>query len=184
MSNRLVLPILTARLLLRDFRADDYEAIYAYAADSEVTRLMFYGPRDEADTREYLARMLASHASSPRLIWELAVVDRADGRLVGACDLTLDNDREADLGYIFGREVWGRGYASEAATAMVRAGFEYLRLERIYGICEISHVASGRVLEKAGLRRVQTVRRYREAKGRCWDVCIYQVLRAEWDAAR
>ena len=180
MSNGLALPILTARLLLRDFRTDDYEAIYAYAADCEVTRLMFYGPRDEADTREYLARMLASQASSPRLAWELAVVDRAQGRLVGACDLTLDNDREADLGYIFGRDVWGRGYASEAAAAMVRAGFEHLRLERIYGICEITHAASGRVLEKAGLRRIQTVRRYREAKGRWWDVYMYEILRSDW----
>ena len=135
MSPRLTLPIRTERLLLRDFASDDYEAIYAFASDPEATRQMFYGPRDEADTREYLARMLASQAESPRLTWELAVVDRARDRLVGACDLTLDNEREADLGYIFGREAWGRGYATEAATAMVQAGFEQLRLTRIYGVC-------------------------------------------------
>jgi RimJ/RimL family protein N-acetyltransferase len=171
----------TQRLLLRDFRSDDYEAIYSYAADPEVTRQMFYGPRDGADTREYLARVLTSQTESPRLRWELAVVDLACGQLVGACDLTLDNEREADLGYIFRRQAWGRGYATEAARAMVHAGFQQLLLERIYGVCEVSHAASRGVLAKAGLRWVQTVSRYREAKGRWWDVHVYEVRRADWD---
>jgi len=98
MRLRLTLPIRTERLLLRDFASDDYAAIYAFASDPEVTGRMFYGPRDEADTREYLARMLASQAESPRVTWELAVVDRTRDRLVGACDLTLDDEQEADLG--------------------------------------------------------------------------------------
>lgn len=180
MRHRLTLPIGTERLLLRDFRSDDYEAIYAYASDSEVARQMFYGPRDEADTRGYLARMLGSQEERPRMTWELAVVDRAQDRLVGACDLTLDDEREADLGYILGREAWGRGYATEAARAMVRAGFEQLELERIYGICEVSHAASSRVLEKAGLRWVRTAPQYYEAKGRWWDMHVYEILRADW----
>jgi RimJ/RimL family protein N-acetyltransferase len=57
MSPRLTLPIRTARLLLRDFASDDYEAIYAFASDPEVTGRMFYGSRDEADTREHLAHL-------------------------------------------------------------------------------------------------------------------------------
>jgi RimJ/RimL family protein N-acetyltransferase len=100
--------------------------------------------------------------------------------LVGACDLTLDNDEEADLGYVFGHQVWGRGYATEAAGAMVRAGFEQLGLKRIYGICEVTHRASSRVLEKVGLRWARTARRYRNAKGRWWDMDIYEIWRDDW----
>jgi RimJ/RimL family protein N-acetyltransferase len=118
-----VIPLGTARLTLRDFVPRDFDAIHAYASDPEVTRFMFHGPRSVEDTRDYLDRMLASQKKDPRMIWELAVVATASDRLVGACDLTCENEREADLGFIFCREVWGRGYATEAARAMVRAGF-------------------------------------------------------------
>jgi RimJ/RimL family protein N-acetyltransferase len=63
---------------------------------------------------------------------------------------------------------------------MVRAGFEQLGLERIYGVCEFSHAAPSRVLEKAGFRWAQTVPRYYEAKGRWWAMHIYEIRRAEW----
>jgi hypothetical protein len=89
---------------------------------------MFYGPRTVADTHAYLERMLASQREEPRLIWELGAVVTADDRLVGACDLTLDSPQEADLGFIFSQEVWGMGYATEAARLLVCVGFEQLGL--------------------------------------------------------
>ena len=51
MENQLTFPLETKRLHLREFIAEDFEAIYAYASDPEVTKHMFYGPRDAADTR-------------------------------------------------------------------------------------------------------------------------------------
>jgi ribosomal-protein-alanine N-acetyltransferase len=178
--NRLALPIRTPRLVLRDFVADDYAVILSYASDPEVTRFMFYGPRDEADTRVYLQRMLKSQVETPRRVWELAVVESDSGVVIGACDLTLENEREADLGYILGRAWWGQGYASEAASAMVRAGFEELGVERIFALCDVGHTASQRVMEKAGLKRMAVVRAAREAKGRSWDMWRYERLRHDW----
>ena len=122
------LSLLTERLVLRDFRPEDFGAVHAYASDPEVARRVFWGPREEAGTKEYLARMLASQREEPRVVWELAVVRRADGLLLGACDLTLEDERVADLGYVLGRESWGQGYATEAARRMVRAGFRELGL--------------------------------------------------------
>jgi RimJ/RimL family protein N-acetyltransferase len=58
------LPLRTARLTLRDFQANDVDAIHAYASDPEVTRFMFYGPRTVAETHAYLERMLASSGSN------------------------------------------------------------------------------------------------------------------------
>jgi RimJ/RimL family protein N-acetyltransferase len=176
----LALPIVTPRLALRDFVAGDLEAVLAYASDPEATRLMFYGPRDGEATRAYLAQMLATQGERPRLTWELAVVERAGERVIGSCDLTLSNEREGDLGYIFARPSWGRGFATEAARAMVRAGFEQLRLERIFAMCDVSHDASRRVLEKAGLRSKGVVSGARQAKGRSWDMWLYELLREEW----
>jgi ribosomal-protein-alanine N-acetyltransferase len=180
MAPSLDLPLYTPRLRLRDFLPTDLQAIRAYASDPEVTRFMFYGPRDDADTMAYLQRMLQSQVEHPRRTWELAVIRRIDDRLIGACDVTLDNAHAGDLGYIFAREAWGQGYGSEAARAMVKAGFAQLQLERIFATCAVAHGASARVLEKAGLRRRTVLHRYKEAKGRWWDIWLYDVTRADW----
>jgi RimJ/RimL family protein N-acetyltransferase len=141
---------------------------------------MFYGPKDEADTRDYIQRMLDSQVERPRLIWELAIVRRADSRLIGACDLTLENKDEADLGYILARDVWGQGYATEATREMVCAGFEQLNLKRIFAMCEVNNISSARVLEKAGLHRRTILPNYKEAKGRWWDMYLYAITSSEW----
>jgi [ribosomal protein S5]-alanine N-acetyltransferase len=180
--NGLDLPMRTARLEMRDFRPDDSDAVFAYASDPEVTRHMFYEPRDEAETREYLRRMLAIQAEQPRRAWEVAIIRRADGRLIGACDLTLEGDAEGDLGYILARQVWGQGFATEAAAALVREGFTTLGLRRIFATCEIGNLGSMRVLEKAGLRHARILQRCKEAKGRWWDMHLYELRREEWRA--
>jgi RimJ/RimL family protein N-acetyltransferase len=176
----LTLPIETRRLLLRDFDDGDFAAVHAYASDPEVTRFMFYGPRDEAETREYLREMRRSRGRRPRTAFELAIVRRDDARLIGACDLTLEPRREADLGFILALDAWGFGYASEAALALLDAGFAELGLTRIFATCDVANLASARVLERIGLRRRGILRRHREAKGRWWDMLLFDSTALEW----
>jgi RimJ/RimL family protein N-acetyltransferase len=71
MNRTLSLPLQTMRLTLRDFHASDFDAVFAYASDPEVTHFMFYGPRDQAETQAYLQRMLQSQTEVPRRTWEL-----------------------------------------------------------------------------------------------------------------
>ena len=183
MARCLALPLVTARLVLRDFRADDRDAIHAYASDPEVTRYMFYGPRTVSETHWHLGQLLATQIATPRMTWELALVPQGQDRPIGACDLTLENEREGDLGYILGRESWGHGFATEVAMALVEAGFEQLGLTRIFAICDVNHAASAHVLEKAGLTRTGVLKRYREAKGRWRDMYRYEILGGDWLAA-
>src|SRR4051794_28588908 len=117
------LPITTERLILRDFLPSDWEAVHAYRSEIEVARHMFWVPNDEAGSRWYLNCVIAEQPKAPRMTWELAIVRRADNRLIGACDLTLETTLIADLGYSLARDAWGQGYAFEAARAMVVAGF-------------------------------------------------------------
>lgn len=141
---------------------------------------MFHGVRTAADTKDYLQRMIDSQRQQPRLIWELAVVETASGRLIGACDLTCDDPRQGDLGFIFSKGAWGRGYATEAARAMVRAGFDELGLTRIYATCDVANAASARVLENARLRRVAMLERHRQVGATWWTSFLYEVLRDDW----
>jgi RimJ/RimL family protein N-acetyltransferase len=90
--------------------------------------------------------------------------------------ITCENAIEGDLGFIFSKDVWGMGYATEAARAMVRAGFEELGLTRIFATCDVANGASARVLEKAGLARVATLDRHRYARGKWWTSFRYEIV--------
>lgn len=176
----MILPIRTARLRLRDFVADDFDAVRAYASNADVTRFMFYGPRSEAETRAYLDRVIAAQTAAPRTLWELAIVRDADDRLIGACDLTFERPAEADLGFILAREAWGYGYATEAARALVRAAFDQLSASRVFATCDVANRASAHVLEKAGFRREGLLERHAFAKGVWWTSFLYAITREHW----
>lgn len=83
-------------------------------------------------------------------VWE-----RASGELVGDCTLFFADEHGAwELAYAFRRDRWGRGYATEAALACVRHGFEEKGLKRIVADVDPANAASVRVLEKCGFERV------------------------------
>ncbi len=75
-------------------------------------------------------------------------------------------DRQGEIGYIFNPDQHGRGYATEAANAMLRYGFEELGLHRIHARCDLRNSASWRVMERLGMRREAHFRRARDGQGR------------------
>jgi RimJ/RimL family protein N-acetyltransferase len=149
-------PIETERLLLRPFTADDAEALHSIWGDPAAARFGGDWPRPEtvADTLGYLEPILDGQAERGYALW--AVVEQATGRLIGDCGLFPADGvgPEVELAYGLAPDVWGRGYATEAAAACVRAGFEQLRLERIVADVDPANAASMRVLEKAGFAPV------------------------------
>lgn len=176
------LPILTPRLALRDFVATDVDAVHAYASDPAVAEHMFHAPWTREHAAAYIENLQASQQAVPRRLWELAIVERASGALVGSVDLTPEGEHEADIGYVLAQPAWGRGYATEAAAALLEAGFARLRLRRVLAVCAVENVASRHVLEKIGLRHVDTVQGFRHAKGRDFDVHRFEVRRDDWRA--
>jgi ribosomal-protein-alanine N-acetyltransferase len=142
----------TPRLLLRPWTLDDAEAAFAFYSDLEVMRFLSgVAHQNIEETRNVIAtRGMAHHALHGFSLW--ATVEKETGRLVGSCGLKfLDGGMDIEVGYHFARAVWGRGYATEGATASVRYGFERLCLRRIVGVVNPANVASQHVLEKAGL---------------------------------
>ena len=181
---KLTLPIRTARLNLREFIATDFAAVHAYSADPRVTRYLFFGPRDEESTADYLEELLASQREQPRTRFELAVEETASGKLIGACDLSLIESNVVDLGYMLSAEQWGKGYATEIALALVDAAFFELRAQRVISTVDVNNGASIRVLEKIGMRWEAVYRKHRRAKNRWWDCHLFTLPREVWEAAR
>jgi RimJ/RimL family protein N-acetyltransferase len=183
MMRSLRLPILTERLSLREFVKDDFKAMHAFSSDPRVTRYLFFGPRDEEGTAHYLDGLLASQLELPRTRFELAVVEGASGRLIGACDLSLIERDVVDLGYMLGHPDWGKGYATEIALALADAAFFDLRADRVISTVDVNNQASMRVLEKVGMRWEAVYRKHRRAKNRWWDCHLYTLPRSVWEAS-
>jgi RimJ/RimL family protein N-acetyltransferase len=179
MSERL--PLLSERLKLRDFREDDVDAVHSWASDPEVVRFMSWGPNTRELTREFLQRKFAERTGDPRRTWDLAVVRRDTGQVIGSVGLRLDEQRQqAALGYCYHQDAWGHGFATEAAREMLRFGFEELGLHRIHASADTRNGASIRVLDKLGMRQEGRLREHVMMRGEWRDSYLYAVLRSEW----
>jgi RimJ/RimL family protein N-acetyltransferase len=98
-------------------------------------------------------------------------------------DTTLNIERrfnQAELGYWIGKPFWNRGYATEAAIAVIRFGFASLDLNRIASRHFSRNPASGRVMQKAGLRHEGTARQSMIKWGKYEDLQLYAILREDW----
>ena len=145
----------TEHLIMRDFREDDWPMLAAYWTDPRYQRFYPVNERQEETVRTLVASFVAAQAEQPRRKWQLALVMRDDGRLIGNCGIRVNDPelREANIGYELSPDYWGQGYASEAAQALVAWGFAQRDVRRIVANCRADNVASIRVLEKAGLRQ-------------------------------
>lgn len=148
--------LLTERLRLREFVAEDHEAVHRYASDPEVTRYTDWGPNDFNTTEVFLAEAQASASHVPRTRFALAIVRRDLNELIGSVELQITSREDGCgvLGYVLGRRSWGQGYATEAAAGMLRYGFDELRLRSISATCDPDNAASAAVLKKIGMHQV------------------------------
>jgi len=131
----------TERLLIRPLAAGDRAEMLAQWSDPQNERV----PLDASPEQ-----VLKWVEGVPWGVWE-----RETGELVGDCSLHFDTGfGEWELSYGFRRDRWGQGYATEAAHACVRYGFETMGIEKIVADVEPARAQSMRVLEKCGFARV------------------------------
>ena len=149
----------TVRLIIRPLEAKDAKALARMWTDPEVTRHMG-GPRIFEEVRNNLLAD-AGQPTPPRFdLWPL--VEKATGRVVGHCgllDKDVDGHREIELVYVLAKDVWGQGYATEAAIALRDYAFKDLGLLRLIALIEPENAASARVAEKVGFRFEQATMR-------------------------
>ena len=163
----------------------DFQAVHAYSSDPRVTRYLFFGPRDEDSTAEYLEGLLASQRERPRTRFELAVEEIAIGARDRRVRPVVHRAQCGRLGLHAGQpSSWGKGYATEIALALIDAAFFDLRAERVISTVDVNNSASIRVLEKIGMRWEAVYRKHRRAKNRWWDCHLFTLPREVWEASR
>lgn len=178
------IPVLeTERLRLRPFTLDDEAEVFALVSHPEVARFVrFEAHRTPAETRAFLQSAQQHYHRSDPFSW--AIVRREDERVIGSCGFVSQagERQSAEIGYWLGKPYWGKGYAAEAARALVRFGFEQMNLERVEAKCFVENRAGQRVIEKLGMR-FEGTDRSEMIKGEYPELRLYAVARQDWDSA-
>ena len=172
----------TQRLILRDFIESDWEAVLAYQQDPLYLRYNEWTSRTADNVRAFVQMFLDHQKQEPRIKFQFAVTLKGTGQLIGNCGIRRDSAEahEADIGYELDPRFWGKGYATEAAWAVLGFGFTQMNLHRVTAWCVADNTASAHVLEKLGMRQEGRFREHQYFKGRWWDTLLYAILYEEW----
>lgn len=177
-------PVLaTPRLRLRPFTAADAADVQRLAGDPGIsaTTLHIPHPYERAMAVEWISTHAKKYADGTHVIY--AVTSTGGGRLLGAVGLTIDRrNRRAEMGYWIGREYWNRGYATEAAGAVLRYAFGTLGMNKIFAHHMTRNPASGRVLKNLGMKHEGCLRQHVVKSGVPEDIDVYAMVREEYDA--
>lgn len=180
---------LTERLILREFVPEDWAQVLAYQSDPRYLRFYAWTTRTPKEVQTFVQMFVAQQREAPRSKFQLAVTLKDTHDLIGNCGVRLTDTslgggdtREAEIGYEFAPDFWGKGYATEATQAMAAFAFDTLKIHRLSAHCIAENTASARVLEKLGMKREGRLREKEHFKGRYWDTLLYAILESEWRA--
>ncbi|PRY04591.1 GNAT family N-acetyltransferase [Paraburkholderia sp. BL25I1N1] len=150
----------TARMILRQPTSSDVGALFRIYGDPLTNEFNPAGPmRSLADAETTMARWLDHWIKNGFGTWAIAWAARPS-EVVGFGGLSyrpFGDEVKVNLGYRLGVEAWGRGLATELATAAIKLGFQTPHLQEIFALVRSNHVASRNVLEKAGLTQFGTL---------------------------
>lgn len=169
----------TERLLLRKLSMDDlYDYYERIGSDGEVSRYMLWEPhQDIGETLETFEKSLAAYDEGHYYRW--VAQRKEDGELLGTMSLVRvsEADSSCSFAYMFAKEFWGQGYATEAMTAVVRFAMEKLEIEKITADHFAGNVASGKVMRKLGMTYTGTVKDKYEKHGHKVDAECYELVK-------
>lgn len=163
----------TERLVLRELSEADFPGVSRVFQDREATR--FYDRVfTEEEIRQWFDIQFRSYREQGFGIW--AVVQKISGKMIGHAGISVrhhDGSVIYEIGYMFEKEYWGNGYATEAAMACRDMAFDVFGLERVCSIIRFNNMASRAVARKNGMRIAEMI--YRVTAGKVVPHYIYSM---------
>jgi ribosomal-protein-alanine N-acetyltransferase len=173
--------IRTERLTLRPFRYEDARDVQRLAGSKAIadTTARVPHPYEDGMAEDWIKTHKLLFKRQKAVIYAITRTDT--GSLVGAIGLELHMaNKRAEIGYWIGRRYWNRGYATEAAEALLMYGFTELGLNRIYAHHFRRNPSSGRVMQKIGMKREGLLRKHFKKGKQYEDLVFYGILREEF----
>ncbi len=171
----------TDRLLLRQIRPGDAEALFAILSDQQVTEFYGHEPHQSlADTQELIRQIQAHYARREALRWGITL--QGEDRLIGSCSLHHFDQgfHRAETGYELDRAFWGKGIMTEALSAILTYGFTELGLHRVEALIDIVNERSKGLLLKLGFTYEGNLRQRYSFRDRFEDEHYFGLLKDEW----
>jgi len=159
MTPRLVTP----RLILRPFAADDWDAVCALLSDPLIIRYMHFVTWTADQRRQWFEWCVTNEQQPDSDACNWAITRRDAGDVIGLCHSQPSNESDAAIagergfGYLLNRAMWNQGYMTEALRAVLADEFGSRGAPGLRATCHVANPASARVLEKVGLHREKTV---------------------------
>ncbi len=152
--------VTTERLTLRAPVLTDAYAIFdRYGQDPEVTRYLIWRPhRTVEETRAFVQGCIDAWDGWQRFPWVITLT--ADGQVLGMLDARFETAFRVAVGYVLARAFWGKGYMPEELRAVIDLIWQRPEVYRVWAICDVDNPASARAMEKVGMVREGTLRRY------------------------
>ena len=178
-------PVRTERLLLRPLAMADADALLAYRGRDDVSRYVPFEPMSRDDIVERITgRWARTELTDEGQALTLGAQLAETGELAGDVVLFWHSREHAggELGYVFNPALGGRGYATEAASAMLRLGFSELGLHRIVARIDERNEPSLRVARRLGMRQEARLVRNERFKGEWSTEVDFAMLAEEWYA--
>ena len=172
----------TERLILRPFRSEDAPVMFRnWAGDREVPKYLTWNVhRSVADTENVVNMWVAQYNDIKTYNWIIVLKELGEPiGSIGVCRI-YDNIDGAEIGYCIGKPWWGKGIMTEAFSAIIPYLFE-VGFNRIEAAHAVKNPASGRVMQKCGLKYEGTFRQFfRSTAGELLDISFYSILRDEY----
>jgi len=166
----------TDRLLIRNFKPEDWQDVFAYCSDSLVMHYIPMGVMNEEEVKEFVAEEPNEETEC------YAIEEKASNKVIGQLIYhPWFMKHTYEIGWIIHPSFQSMGFASEAAKAVLDYGFQIRKLHRIIATCQPDNPASWKVAEKIGMRREGFFQQciYKE-DGTWWDEYFYAILESEW----
>jgi RimJ/RimL family protein N-acetyltransferase len=170
----------TDRLVLRPFVLTDAPDVQRLCnvRDIALNTLLIPHPYPDGMAEQWIESQSENFAKGEVVTFAITLAD--GGELVGAIGMRIQLESgRAEMGYWIGVPYWGRGFATEAARAIIEYGFGRLALNRIHAEHFTRNAASGRVLQKIGMRHEGTMRQGHKKWGEYVDSELYAILRSD-----
>jgi [ribosomal protein S5]-alanine N-acetyltransferase len=165
----------TDRLIICGFKKEEWKDVYVYTSDPIVMEYIPEGVFSENDAKEFIEKNIGEKAQ------KYAVILRNEIRLIGHMAFhKWFGDHTYEIGWVFNKDYHNKGYATEAARALLKYGFEEMKLHRIIATCQPDNPPSYRVMEKIGMRREGYFKKCIKRDTGWWDEYFYAILDEEW----
>lgn len=138
-------PIETERLILRNYNENDFEDLFEYLSDPEVVAYEPYKPMSREEVKDNLSWRISTDEM-------VAVELKETHKMIGNVYLGSGEFESIEIGYVFNKHYWGKGYAKEACRAMIEEKFKE-GIHRIFARCDTLNPSSWQLLEHLGFRR-------------------------------